>query len=283
MKQYKVLQRAFSFLKKHQREENVANELLQHLTKANSAQFYANMQASLDQKLIEQFEKHLRDHAIKGRPIQHIIGRAPFYGREFFVNEAVLIPRFETEEVVLASLEKITHRIGEGPLIAVDLGTGSGIIAITLALENKDLKVYATDISRAALQVAKKNAKHHDAPVEFYLGDFLQPLMERAIVPDIIISNPPYISHEERVNLADTVEKFDPALALFAEDDGLAAYKKIVKQLQCIQKEGQLLVFEIGYQQGEAVKKIVEAAFPDSKVAILQDINQLDRIVIAEI
>src|SRR5699024_11831000 len=139
------LQWAFSFLKKHQREEKLAEILLQHMTHNNPTTFFANMQTEIDEATLQQYKRYIEDHALKGTPVQHIIGSAPFYGRDLYVTRDVLIPRFETEEVVYHAIEEIKN-LFDGTVSVVDLGTGSGIIAITLALELANAKVYATDI-----------------------------------------------------------------------------------------------------------------------------------------
>src|SRR5690625_2331764 len=222
MKQFEVLEWAFSFLKKYHREPRVAEILLQHLTKQRNPEFYMTMHERLDETIKNEFIKQVKRHAELGMPIQHIMGVAHFYGREFIVNEDVLIPRFETEELVQHTIEGIKQIQTKEPLVIADIGTGSGVIAITLALELENVIIYATDISERALQVANQNASRHDVDVTFLHGDFLQPLIKKEIKPNIIISNPPYIAENERYLLTDTVEKFDPHLALFAENDGLA-------------------------------------------------------------
>lgn len=282
MKQYKVLQWAFSFLEKHNREPNVAEVLLRHLTNQSSTEWYANMQQPVTKETYESFQQFIKDHAKNGTPVQHIIGTAPFYGRDFYVNEHVLIPRFETEEVVYYAKEQIQRRNDLDSCIAVDLGTGSGVIAITLALQFPDLQMYATDLSSQALQIARKNARMHEADVSFLQGDFLQPLLDRSVNPDVIVSNPPYIAARDRHLLTDTVEKFDPALALFAENDGLAAYETIIAQIASLPDiPGRQVIFEIGYDQAKAVSSLLATTFPEAQVTVLQDINGQDRIVAA--
>src|SRR5699024_7773761 len=139
-------------------------------------------------------------------------------------------------------------------MIIVDIGTGSGIIAITLKLALPDAKVYATDISEAALTVARQNAKKHGALIDFYQGDFLQPIIDNGIAPTIIISNPPYIGASEYDQLSDTVRQYDPHLALFAEENGLKSYRDIIEQSTKIDQVNlHAFLFEIGYAQKEAV------------------------------
>src|SRR5699024_10863722 len=263
---------------------HAAELLLQHMTKQNPTSFYMKMQEELDEALIEAFMQHIKDHAISGRPIQHIIGQAAFYGRDFFVNKKVLIPRFETEEVVWHALEQIKRHFPNEAVTLADLGTGSGVIAITLALEVPHATVYASDISEQALAVAAKNADLHEAPVKFFQGDFLQALIAEGTNPELIVSNPPYIARDEAEALTDTVKDFDPEEALFADKQGLAAYETILSQVACLPRiEKRLLIFEIGYKQGAAVSKMIKAAWPKCEVLVLQDINGQDRIVSAVI
>lgn len=280
MKQFEVLEWAFSFLKKYHREPRVAEILLQHLTKQRNPEFYMTMHERLDETIKNEFIKQVKRHAELGMPIQHIMGVAHFYGREFIVNEDVLIPRFETEELVQHTIEGIKQIQTKEPLVIADIGTGSGVIAITLALELENVIIYATDISERALQVANQNASRHDVDVTFLHGDFLQPLIKKEIKPNIIISNPPYIAENERYLLTDTVEKFDPHLALFAGNDGLAAYETIITQTKQLSTNSlKRIMFEIGFKQAKLVTNIVRQTYPESDITIYKDINKNDRIV----
>lgn len=284
-KQYEVLKWASLFLEKHHREPRVAEILLQHHLGVDRSQFFAMMRDPVSEHQLDKFETDLLEHANLGVPVQHLTGYEFFYGRQFNVNEHVLIPRPETEELVQQVIHYVReHRAVQKPLTIVDVGTGSGIIAITLALELPDAKVYGLDISEAALNVAAKNADTHGAEVEFLQGDFLTPFISKKKQADIIVSNPPYISKEEAPELSDTVINFDPGVALFAEDEGLAAYKKITAQLpKCLAKEKAALFYEIGHTQGPEVKAIIQHSFPDSQPAIIQDINQKDRIIFSQL
>ncbi|HLS20076.1 MAG TPA: peptide chain release factor N(5)-glutamine methyltransferase [Bacillota bacterium] len=278
LKQYEVLKRASLFLQQNKCESQVAEILLRHFLQVSRAQFYANMQEVVAPEITERFWEAINRHVTTRIPVQHLTGYEYFYGRKFHVNEHVLIPRPETEQLV----EHVINKVHKTPLSIVDLGTGSGVIAITLALELKRAKVYATDISEEALHVAKKNAHKHCADVRFMLGDFATPLIEKNIMTQIIVSNPPYIAYDEKDTLSQTV-KYDPELALFAANDGLAAYNKIIEQSKKIIAKNGILAFEIGYQQGEAVQKLIKKSYPHSSVKVYQDINGHDRIVIAHI
>jgi release factor glutamine methyltransferase len=283
MKQYEVLQWASSFLKKYNREEHIGEILLQHHLHMTRAPFFQNMRSVIPNETREAFEKDVKRHALEGVPVQHMMGKANFYGRDFKVNSHVLIPRFETEELVetvIIAIQKMSQQ-GENVIIA-DIGTGSGVIAITLKLELPMLTVVATDVSTEALIVAKENAHVLDADVHFYQGDFLTPITRNHICPQILVSNPPYIAYEEQATLQDTVQHYDPALALFAEESGLRAYKDIVVQSKSVNTlKG--MYFEIGHQQANAVTKIIKENYPNALIKTKQDMARKDRIILAEI
>src|SRR5690625_3975030 len=215
LKQYEVLKRASLFLQQNNCEGRVAEILLQHFLQVSRAQFYANMQETISPEINDKLWTAIKEHVTTHIPVQHLTGYEYFYGRKFHVNEHVLIPRPETEQLVEHVINAAYEHTSQGPLTIVDLGTGSGVIAITLALELNFAQVYATDISEEALHVAKENAKKHHANVQFMLGNFAEPLIKSHIETDIIVSNPPYIAYDEEKTLSKTV-KHDPELALYA-------------------------------------------------------------------
>lgn len=275
---HEVLTWASLFLQTNNCEESGALLLMEHHLQWDRSKIYMETQTSMPVDAQQSIERDVKAHVETGIPIQHLIGSTDFFGRIFTVSRDVLIPRFETEELVAEALRIVQESNGEISSI-VDVGTGSGVIATTIACEQKGLNVYATDISEAALRVAKENMKKHGAAVTCFQGNFGGPLMDNDVKVQMIVSNPPYIAHAERETLSKTVREYDPALALFAENEGLAAYEAIVEQAPHILEPGGVLLFEIGYTQGEAVKKIIQQFFPMSEVAILQDINGKDRIV----
>ncbi|ASK62070.1 protein-(glutamine-N5) methyltransferase, release factor-specific [Virgibacillus phasianinus] len=274
MKQYEVLQWASLFLEKHHRETHVGELLLLHYLGTSRSAFFANMREPVPSEIVNTFKQSITLHAETGMPIQHITGAESFYGREFIVNKDVLIPRPETEELI----EHILQNAKDEPQTIADIGTGSGIIAITLALELPLAKVYATDLSKSALDIAKQNAKRLGANVTFMQGDFVQPVVDKGINPDILVSNPPYIAPADESLLSDTVRKFDPHLALFADENGLAAYKQIIHSMPPSVKK---TVFEIGHEQGRAVSQLIKNKYPKADVAVIKDINGHDRIISA--
>jgi len=277
-KLYEVLKRASLFLEKNGAEPRVAELLLQHHLGLSRNDFFMKMRESVDEKKLAAFQNDLEIHAKTGVPVQHLIGTEEFYGRMFKVNGNVLIPRPETEEIVAEAVQLAKQRKKDS-LRIVDVGTGSGIIAITLALELPAAEVIAVDLSEKALDVARENAAELGANVRFMHGSFLEPLIKAGEKVDLIVSNPPYIPYDEKPHLSRTVTEFDPEMALFAENNGLASYEAIVQQASTVLNSAGGIVFEIGHDQGETVPAIIREQFPDADVKTLQDINGKDRIV----
>lgn len=275
IKIFEALNWASSFLKEHDREEYGAEVLLRSILKMERAKMLAEIRSPIDQDLWETYKQAVSQHAA-GKPIQYILGYEEFYGRTFAVNEDVLIPRPETEELIVAVLDRIQDK----HCSIVDIGTGSGAIAITLKCECPDANVTATDLSADALRQAEKNAQELKADINFIQGDLLQPFIERGQHFDIIVSNPPYIRVDEQ--LSDLVYDHEPHLALFGGEDGLNYYRTFANQLPQVLKEGGLVAFEIGAGQGEAVANLLQEAFPNGKTEIIFDINGKDRIVICQ-
>ncbi len=229
------------------------------------------------------FEKNITLHG-EGIPIQYLIGYEEFYGRTFEVNEEVLIPRPETEELVYNMLERINVLYGNETVEMIDIGTGSGAIAITMKLENPALHVTATDLFEESLQVAKKNAKRNGAElIDFVHGDLFEPFLKTGRKFDVILSNPPYIPDKDAAEMSDVVVEHEPHRALFAGIDGLDIYKRICAQLPSVLKDKGIIGFEVGMGQSEAVSRLLLNAFPTAKVDVVYDINKKDRMVFAEV
>ncbi len=211
----------------------------------------------------------------RGEPLQYILGNTEFYGRAFYVSPAVLIPRPETELLVRFVIDDLGTSSGGSML---DIGTGSGCIAITLALELPGFTVSGTDIDSRALEVAKRNAAHLNAPVQFIQHDIL-----RNEIPftnlDVILSNPPYIQEKERSTLAKNVIDFEPELALFVPDnDPFIFHRTISKKAKSALKPGGLLMLEINEKLGpETASVLDDNGFIE--VALLKDLDKKNRFV----
>ena len=208
----------------------------------------------------------------RGIPVQYIVGNVDFYGHNFEVNSDVLIPRFETEELVDRTIKYVQKYLDDDVKI-VDLGCGSGCISITLSCE-LGVVVDAVDISDEALEVARRNCIKNNASVNFYLGNMLKPLNDRY---DVIISNPPYISYDEKID--QIVYDNEPHIALYASNDGLFFYEEILKNCKSYLKDKFLIAFEIGCTQGDRVKKLALKYLPGSSVLIEKDLSNRDRFV----
>ena len=229
---------------------------------------------------IEYLKKYLKDKTLdegiellnKGIPVQYIVGNVDFYGYNFKVNENVLIPRFETEELVEKTIKYINKYLNKKVDI-LDLGTGSGCIAITLKKE-LDCNVDAVDISPKALEIAKLNAKNNNVDITFYEGDMLNPINKRY---DVIISNPPYIAYNEEI--MEIVKNNEPHTALYAEDNGLKYYKDIISNANKYLKEKSIIAFEIGEKQGKLILEYAKNYFKDSIITVEKDMQNRDRFV----
>jgi release factor glutamine methyltransferase len=282
-KVYEALQWASSFLGENNRDQNIGELLLMHHLGFSRAKLFASMHDEIKIDLVLKFKQEINDHVTKGIPVQHIIGKAPFYGRDYTVNGDVLIPRPETEELVDNALKAIQRNFEVNmPLTIADIGTGSGAIAITMQLEIPDAKVYAVDISEAALIMAEKNANALGAgQVEFLQGNLLDPLINKGILVDVLLSNPPYIPMSDIDTLQDVVRNYDPHLALFGGQSGLDFYEEMIKSLPLVLKDNAVIGFEIGDGQGEAVSELLKQIYPKETISVLNDINGKERMVFA--
>lgn len=272
-----LIRQSEAMLDETNKDCNVAKVLFYHLANKEPHQLYLMMDEEVDEKLYDAFQEGMKRY-MAGEPIQYIKGKETFFSRDFIVNENVLIPRYETEELVENILYKIDDYFDNYDSIDLcDVGTGSGAIAISLALEEPKLKVTATDISEEALEVARLNARELSAQVDFYQGDMLKPLIERNIKVDIFVSNPPYIPNEQEIE--NVVKDNEPHVALFGGNDGLYFYRKIFSQVHEVIKERALLAFEMGFDQRELMSEAVEHYFPNVPYEIIKDINGKDRML----
>ena len=233
---------------------------------------------TLQQEVTEeekQFVKEIYQQLAAHKPAQYIIGQADFYGMQLKVDERVLIPRPETEELV----ELILAENPETNLSVLDIGTGSGAIALALAKNRQDWSVTATDISQDALDLASENAKNQKLNIFFKKSDCFAEISEKY---DIIVSNPPYISREDESEVGLNVLYSEPHLALFADEDGLAIYRRIAEDAKDYLKDGGKIYLEIGYKQGQSVPELFRKQLPEKRVRTLKDQFGQDRMVVVD-
>ncbi|MCM3756068.1 peptide chain release factor N(5)-glutamine methyltransferase [Sporosarcina aquimarina] len=277
---HQALKRLETRLAHEELDVNAAFLLLEHVTQKSRASLLAELREPLTELQAQQFED-LSSELLTGKPIQHIIGQEWFYGRPFSVSKDVLIPRPETEELVQGAMQRAIKLFGNKLIRVADIGTGSGAIAVTFQLEYPNAQVTATDISEAALVVARSNAEQNESQVTFLQGDLAQPLQNEKW--DIVLSNPPYIGVDEASSMSSTVLDYEPHGALFAEENGLVLYRKLAETLPAIMKKPGLIGLEIGYLQASSVKRFFQNAFPKSKIEVVQDMNGKERMIFCEI
>ena len=224
-----------------------------------------------DQALIEDIMSQLKEH----RSPQYITGKAYFRDLDLAVDERVLIPRPETEELV----DLVLKENSKADLQILDIGTGSGAIAISLKSARPDWHVTASDISSEALQLAKENSEKNQASVDFIESDVFNQISGKF---DVIISNPPYIAYDDEDEVGVNVLASEPHLALFADEDGFAIYRRIIEGASSHLTENGKLYFEIGYKQGDGMRRLLAQHFPEKRVRVLQDIFGKDRMVVMD-
>lgn len=278
---------AFSFLHEGgQRSEEAhfaAERLLRYLLGLDRAQFFVKGQDPLPCDVWSAYQRVIEKKRA-GVPLQHLIGIQEFYGRTFRVSPEVLIPRPETEIIVEEILRQTDTSWGSEGCTVVDVGAGSGAIAVTLAAERPSWQVTAIDLSRSALCVARDNAARHgvEERIRFLSGDLLVPLIERGEQVDIIVSNPPYIPTSEISTLAPEVRDHEPKLALDGGADGLDVFRRLMRQLPRVtRKQRGLIALEVGIGQSERVAQWLCRAFPESRCRIVPDLAGIERVVLA--
>jgi len=208
-----------------------------------------------------------------GEPVQYIVGNVDFYGYKINVNKNVLIPRFETEELIFKTINLIKKNLNEN-IKVLDIGTGSGCISIALKKEIPGLDITAVDISEDALVVAKNNALENNCEINFIKSDLFNNIDDKY---DLIISNPPYISYDEQI--MDIVKKNEPHLALYAKNNGLYFYEEIIKNSSNYLNDKNIIAFEIGYLQANEIKKMSHKYYPNANIIIEKDMQEKDRFV----
>lgn len=271
-KYFEVLQRASSFLSKNGLSVYAAEWMMQERLSWSKTELVQHYREVIPAEQVRLFEEDINQF-YQGKPMQQIIGHDWFYGRKFILNEHTLIPRPETEEW----LDRVFKELPDRPLKILDIGTGTGVLAITHKLERPADEVTALDISSEALKIAKENAKRLGAEVQFIKSDLFAKVVDETF--DVILSNPPYISKDEIALMDDSVLQHEPKQALFAENDGLAIYERLALDLADYLNDSYFVFLEIGFAQGEKVKQIFEEALPGAEVEIWKDFSDLDRVV----
>lgn len=208
---------------------------------------------------------------LKGRPTQYITHRQEFYGREFFVDERVLIPRPETEHLVETAL---TWLADHPEASILDVGTGSGAIAVSIALE-RGCEVFASDLSTDALQVALRNGRALEAQVRFFASDLLKAVRPDSI--DLLVSNPPYVPGEDTANMQREVREWEPHLALFAGDTGFEIYRQLIDQAKAVVRPGGRLLMELGYRSLDGVREMLTGSW--TEIEVVSDLAGLPRVI----
>ncbi len=245
-----------------------AELLLRHVLKINRTQLYIDLEKEVSSEEEKAF-RELVERRLNGEPAAYIIGHREFYGREFQVNQNTLIPRPESELLVETAL-KLAHERQRHTI--ADIGTGCGAIAISLALELPQAKIYATDISTPALEVARANCQRYDVADKVILlpGDMLEPLPEAV---DLIVANLPYVNESE-LN-----PNFEPRLALDGGADGTEVIAKLCRQAKDKLADGGSMLLEIGQGQSQTITTLLKSIFPNGAIEILTDLSGIERVV----
>lgn len=252
--------------------------LFEYIFEISKAEYYMNPEQSVESDKESAYMIGLNKR-VNHIPLQHITGKQEFMGLEIEVNEHVLIPRQDTEQLVEYALDRLKHAANLENFKVLDMCTGSGCIAISLAKLGGVRQITGVDISNNALTTAKRNAKNNGVEYIKWICSNLFEMVEGKF--DMIISNPPYIPTEEIDGLMEEVKCHDPKIALDGKEDGLFYYQKITETSKLFLEENGLLLYEIGYNQGEAVKGILlQHGFVD--VEVYKDLSGLDRVVVGK-
>jgi release factor glutamine methyltransferase len=249
------------------------NLLLSYILDYDNLDLTPHFEDEVSMDLVNEYTEKV-EQVVNQIPIQYVIGKVNFYGYEFLVNKSVLIPRFETEELVENTIKYIDKLFPEQNINIIDLGSGSGNIGITLKKKMPSTNVTCVDISVNALNVAKENAKRLGCNVSFIEGDMLDSIDGKF---DVIISNPPYIAFDEQIE--DIVKNNEPHLALYAQNNGLYFYDKILSTCKKNLNEKFLIAFEIGMSQKEHIISLANKYFDNVHVDCKKDMSSKDRMI----
>ena len=265
-----LLKQAEKDIDKANLEKDVAKFLIMHYADISVQELYLRLDQEVDVDLIEQFNEK--------QPLQYITGKQAFYGNEFYVNEDVLIPRWETEELVERLIIYIDITFSDKKLDILDIGTGSGCIAVTLAKETSNSNVVATDISEKALKIAQKNNEKLETNVKFLVGDLFEPVKNMSF--DLIVSNPPYIPNGEAIG---PTVIHEPEVALYGGNKGLDFYERIIRESKNFINPNGLIAFEHAYNTKRELAELALKYYPNAKVSQFQDLSKRDRFTFIEV
>jgi len=257
---------------------NEAELLLMHFLGIGKAELYTRLQELTSPSEVEGFW-YLVQHRCHHEPTAYILKQCQFYGIDFYIDSRALIPRPESELLVEGALEFIRQRFpSEIPSSIADVGTGSGALAIVVALHQPQAEIYAIDVSAAALEVARMNCSKHgvEKHVHLLLGDMLQPLPKPV---DIILANLPYVKESELPQLSPEIKNFEPIIALAGGRDGLEKVRQLLPQAKQKLLPGGLILLEIGQGQGPVATALVKDYFPTAKIDLIPDLGGIDRVV----
>ena len=274
MNRRQAITKACLLLRRQGKEESLARFLLMYILDESPQLFSNSLSEQISKENEDKYFSLIEKHIKEDVPLSHLVGFEYFYDRKYKVTKDVLSPRMETEELIYKVIEYVKAS-NKNKFKILDLCTGSGIIAITLKkeLEQVSVDVIASDISEEAIEVAKENAKFHDATIKFIKSDIFNNIDDKF---DIIVSNPPYIDRKDEVTMQDNVLKYDPHLALFAEEEGMYFYRKIIEQANDYLNENGVMFFEIGYDQKDKIIKLAD--MNGYSVEVYKDINGRDRM-----
>ena len=274
MNRRQAITKACLLLRRQGKEESLARFLLMYILDERPQLFSNSLSEQMSKENEEKYFSLIEKHIKEDVPLSHLVGFEYFYDRKYKVTKDVLSPRMETEELIYKVIEYVKAS-SKNNFKILDLCTGSGIIAITLKkeLSQFSIDVVASDISEEAIKVAKENAQVHEATIKFIQSDIFDNIADKF---DIIISNPPYIDRKDEVTMQDNVLKYDPHLALFAEEEGMYFYRKIIEQANDYLNENGVIFFEIGYDQKDKIIKLADLNGYSAEV--YKDINGRDRM-----
>ncbi|MCH5180088.1 MAG: peptide chain release factor N(5)-glutamine methyltransferase [Erysipelotrichales bacterium] len=267
---------------KYLNEENINDYILRVLIMevqgmtGDMSEFFLRDEELKNEEVINSYIERV----IKGEPYQYVINKAKFLDNTFYVDQNVLIPRLETEELIINLIKNVKNKYGDRKINICDIGTGSGCIAISLKRALENAEVFASDISIAALNVAKKNADNLGTKVNFLVGNMLEPIIESNIKFDVLVSNPPYIQNKKEVDKS--VLDYEPHLALFAEN-GIDYYEIILKDVARIMNSNSLIAFEFNYDQKDKIEELIKKYIKDAEYLFYMDFDNKWRYVIISI